>query len=92
MTSHPAGESRNREAPAVSTSESEAAMTVQTIRVPLPLPRRSPDDTEVPVAQGTGAADGPCSHAGRCDRDACGQAERVKLNCPSLDTPPTSLL
>ena len=86
MTSHSAGEPHHCEAPAVSTSESDPAMTVKTIRVPLPLPRRSPDDTETPVAHGASAADGPCSHAGRCDRDACGQAERVKLNCPSLDT------
>jgi|GEM_PF-5939911 len=75
------------------------AMTVQTIRVPLPLPRRHADkaadaavdtgDTGLPMSS---APDGTCSHVGRCDRDACGQAERVTRQCPSLDVPTTSPL
>lgn len=69
-------------------------MTVQTISVPLPLRRRdATDPAEAGSAVSAAAAsDGACAHAGRCDRDACGQAERVTLRCPSLDTPTASPL
>ena len=68
-------------------------MTVHTIPVPLPLRRRDAVDAlAVETVSAAAPSDGPCAHAGRCDRDACGQAERVTLRCPSLDTPTASPL
>ena len=65
-------------------------MTVQTIPVPLPTSRRL--RAEGGAAGHSDAAEPAvpiftCSHAGACDQDSCGQAERVVRRCPSLEAP-----
>lgn len=66
-----------------------AAMTVQTISVPLTVIRLASGDETPGDDSDVGAlSHGACPDHGRCDRSACRQAERVTRHCPELETPP----
>lgn len=63
-------------------------MTVQVISVPLTAIRLASDDEKTGEESGSAAlSHGACPDYGRCDRTACGQAERVTRHCPELETP-----
>jgi hypothetical protein len=63
-------------------------MTVQTISVPLSAIRLASDDEACGhEANAPAFVQGACPDHGRCDRAACGQAERVTRHCPELETP-----